>query len=71
MRRVLIASAAVVIGALLVAGVLTHVIEPEEGTAIGSIAAATITTVAYVLRRPTPEAVVMGPDDGRSTPALK
>ncbi|WP_328638378.1 hypothetical protein [Streptomyces canus] len=59
------------IGALLVAGVLTHAIEPEEGTAIGSIATATLGIVAYVLRRPSPEAVVMGAEEGGPTPVLK
>ncbi|MEU6261449.1 hypothetical protein [Streptomyces sp. NPDC047043] len=70
MRRILIASVTAAIGALLVAGVLTHMIEPEQGTAIGSIAAATIAVIAYVLHRPSPEAVVMGEEDGAS-PSLK
>jgi len=70
LRRILIASVASVIGALLVVGVPTHVIEPEQGTATGSIAAATIAVIAYVLDRPSPETVVMGEGDGAS-PTLK
>ncbi|MFI9389718.1 hypothetical protein ACIG53_02445 [Streptomyces bauhiniae] len=53
-RRLLLAAFVTLVGSLTIAGVLTHKIEPEAGTAIGSIAAATIAVVAYILRVPSP-----------------
>ncbi|MFC8198333.1 hypothetical protein ACFUTV_23490 [Streptomyces sp. NPDC057298] len=51
--------------------VLTGAIEPEVGSAVGAIAAATIGVIAFVLRRPSAQPAVTAAETGGSTPAPK
>jgi hypothetical protein len=67
----LIVLASLATGGFMIYEVLTGAIEPEVGSAVGAIAAATIGVIAFVLRRPSAEPTVTAAKTGGSTSALK